>query len=438
MISVRNAIVSATLLLILAIGASLLSMVQPPDSGGQGADSYGTKGHGYKALYDTLDELDVDVTRGLAPPDAFSGTTVIAFFRPSAFIAATEPAYIEDLRQWVENGGRIVVAPSSEDSFARDLVRMQLDGEPRTVLDSLGLEGIVVTDQMGRAEEIEQAKRYVEADADTMVGELMRHLTVSSVTPESLDVTVEGDFPGLSDQLRQLAVPQHQKLALTCPETPEGTISSLDSNGSPRIHVARFKRGKGDVIVLSEALLLSNCLLAEADNSLLAMGTLSPGGAPVRFDEFYHGLGVRGQPLYLLTRLNYATVTLCLLLLIGLLTWRRAVFPGPPLQDDQHPRRDIREYVSAMARFFSEGGQGHGRLIEELRNGVVRQTCLEFGLPPDTTDIDRVTAAVARKDMPRSQQLSDALSFVDSQLQSRRRWSESQTLNAMQRISKCL
>ena len=51
MLSVRNAVLAASLLLIVAVVSSVVTMMQTPDSDGLGHDSFGTRGGGYRGLY---------------------------------------------------------------------------------------------------------------------------------------------------------------------------------------------------------------------------------------------------------------------------------------------------------------------------------------------------------------------------------------------------
>lgn len=441
MLSVRNAIISATLLLIMAIGASLLSMMQAPDSGGHGTDSYGTMARGYRALYETLEELGVETSRGFAPPDPSTvQATTLAFLSPSSFIAATEPSYITKLKEWLQEGGRILVAPMPADPLTAERLEDQLTDPPQSFLASVGLSGVEVVKHPENAPASGQVvrSRSGEPVADSIASELLDRFTKPEFASHEVDVSPGGEFDRLEGAISRLTVPSEDVAALECTDPPDGTVQYQDEGDSTRILVARYQRGAGEIIVVANPLLFSNRLIALSDNSVLAARLLSPGGSSVCFDEFYHGLGVRGQPLYLLTRVSYGTAAFGTLILIGIWTWRRAVFPGPPLNDRHVPRRDIREYVNAMARFFTEGGQGRERLVQEVRNGVLRQLCTDYGLAPDTTDVDRIADAVARKDARQSQLFSDAVRSIDRDLQSRRRWSETQTLDAVRRISACL
>ena len=442
MLSVRNAVVAATVLLVLSIMTSLLAMVREPDSGGMGQDSFGTQGHGYRGLFETLDELEVDVVRGFAPPDParlrlHAGT--VAFLNPAATIVSTEPTYLRALLTWVNDGGRIVVALSSPDDFKMKLMLAQLKETPQTFLEAVDLKDVSLIGGEATVQRRTARRRTGNSprDAETIAGDLLDALNAPLRLLQDVTVTVEGDFKDLSGIVSQLTVPADNVASLVCAQPPDGSVTWTVGEDT-RMLAARFQRGAGEIVVISDPLLLSNRLIARSDNSILAARLLAPSGQSVLFDEFYHGLGVRGQPLYLLTRLSYASVTIGILLALGLSTWRKAVFPGPPLPDDRVRRRDIREYVNAMARFFSEGSRGRGRLVEELRNGVLRQLSIEMGLPPDTTDVDRIATVMGRKESERAKLLRDATQLVDQAIQSRRRWSQSETLDAMRRMSVCL
>ncbi|HIK94746.1 MAG TPA: DUF4350 domain-containing protein [Planctomycetes bacterium] len=442
MLSVRNAVVAATILLVLSILTSLLSMVREPDSDGMGNDSFGTQGHGYRGLFETLDELEVEVNREFAPPDSArlaAGTVV--FLNPAATIVATEPTYLTALLSWVNEGGRIVVALSDLDDFRMKMMLAQMKETPPTFLDAIDLQGVGLIGGESAVDKRRIARRRRSGnssrDAESIAGDMLDMMNAPLRLLQDVTVTVEGDFKDVHGVVNRLTVPADGVASLVCDQPPDGSVTWTVGD-EVRILAARFKRGAGEIVVISDPLLLTNRLIARSDNSILAARLLAPSGQSVLFDEFYHGLGVRGQPLYLLTHLSYASATIGILIVLGLSTWRKAVFPGPPLPDDRVRRRDIREYVNAMARFFSEGNRGRGRLVEELRNGVLRQLSIEMGLPPDTTDVDRIATVMARKEPQRAKLLRDATQSVNQAIQSRRRWSQSETLDTMRRMSACL
>ena len=422
-----------------AIGSALLSLVKTPDSNGRGNDSYGNRARGYKALYEMLSETGVTTRRDIRPPDQSPAMNeTLVFLRPSAQIVATEPTYLDRLREWIHHGGRIVVAPEQLPKLPRPPVPTQQNDPPVSFLEAIGVEGMRIHSDLRAESNIPIAGDLnTPRDVDAFIDDILDGLTVA---PELQDVAVicEGTFVKLQNDVRSLSFPIQGMASLDCDEEPDGAIRWTTQDEESLVIAASCLHGDGEIIVVSDPVLFANLLIARADNSVLASRLLAPHGNAVCFDEFYHGLGVRGQPLYLLTRASYGCTTLGVLLVIVLWTWRKAVFPGPPLHDDEIRRRDIREYIRAMARFFSEGRRGRGQLVQELRDGVLRQLCSDSALPLETADVERIAKAVAGRNLRHAKRLSDTIRSIDDELQSRHRWSESQTLDAMRRISACL
>ncbi|MEZ6129855.1 MAG: DUF4350 domain-containing protein [Planctomycetaceae bacterium] len=439
MLSVRNAVLAAAGLLLVSILSSVLTMFRAPDSDGNGADSYGTRAYGYRALFEVLHELNVPVVRDLAPPQPEVGEfATILFLQPQAAIVATEPAYLAALTEWVHAGGRLVVAPGTDDSLTTEMKLAQFQKKPPTFLEAIGLHGVTVSG--GEADSSRFSRRRPSRsqswDPEIVAGDMLDAFNVQERLLQDVSVQIEGSLKETLHDVTRLTIAADGIATLTCETPPDGSVNRMVGDKS-RILAAAFQRGAGELVVIADPLLLTNRLLARSDNSILAAQLLT-GRTPVVFDEFYHGLGVRGQPLYLLTHLNYASATVGILLVLLLWTWREAVFPGPPLSDDPVRRRDIGEYIHAMARFFSEGRRGRRRLVEELRHGVIRQLSSQNGLPPETADVSRIAAVISRKAPDKAKLLLKTTESVDAAIRSKRHWSESETLDAMRRITACL
>jgi hypothetical protein len=139
-----------------------------------------------------------------------------------------------------------------------------------------------------------------------------------------------------------------------------------------------------------------------------------------------------------LTRLGFAAATVGLIAVVGVVMWRSAVFLGPPLSEARPSRRDIGEYVSAMAQFFSRGRGSRRFLVSEIRDGVLRQVCRELKLPMDTIDVGRITNALSRRDRKRAQRLEDAVREVDAALAQPGEYPSDSFLPVVQRLASCL
>ncbi len=500
--SVRNIILLSVSVFTLSIVIACLSMLRPPDSGGLAADSYGTRAYGFRGLFETLDELGVEVVRKLPPPTpGLSTDQTLVFLAPHNSLIEVEPAYLLALNDWVDRGGRIVIAPSSaesssiyfanckweydvedesnqepyvdsededtveasDDSPSEKLIEEQhaddaeleesdADAEDESpenvnIFSALGLECVTIVSwsTLGDSEE-DHRERDWRSSPDNPV-ELFRQQAEYYVenqaavpqTVRSVAVGAEGSLSQLNELVQSLALPGDEMFDVIAPDDdPTGTLSYVDAEGVEHQLVAQFQRGQGEIVVISDQHLLTNRYLVRADNSVLAAHLLSPSGGPVAFDEFYHGLSVRGNILYLLTRPSYAAMVVGLLLAVCLWTWREAVFLGPPLADASTSRRDIGEYINAMARFFQRGRRSNPFLLLEVRDGVLQQLCQELGLPPRTHDVDVIVATLSRRDPSRAQRVKIAVGEVDDHLKEPQSMNKSKTTELMQGIVACL
>ena len=211
-----------------------------------------------------------------------------------------------------------------------------------------------------------------------------------------------------------------------------------DPDGGEQVLAAVFHRGKGELVVVASPAIAENRLIARHDNSVLAVQLLAAPGRPVVFDEFYHGLTIRGNPLWLFTQRGYAATTLCLLTLIGLWIWREAVFLGPPLA----PRgtvpaidRGIRRCDGAVPE---PGGSSQAFLLREVRSGVLRAVRDELHLPPSRDHVDELAAVLARRDPRRARELIEAMGAVDEALSRKVVLRESVAVDLFKRMSRCL
>jgi hypothetical protein len=455
LLSARNLILGAALVLVLSVIGSCVAMLRPNDSDGLGRDSFGVTAAGYRALMETLEQLHVPATRSLAPPEADDddvGQTIV-LLRPDPLLLGNAPRFLHALLEWVDRGGRFVVAPTDWDQHWANQYRAQ-SKDSSTEHDILKLIGVGDRIQL---ETWTPATACVDAsesstspsnDNDTNgdndeengfwpgnVGDFW----IDKLTPPAILPTVsEGSLGPLAGIVHQLAVPGNEFVRLAAKPTDVAGSVSVRDGAETSMLVAALKRGRGEIIVISDPRLLANALLPKGDNSVLAAHLLAPAGESVVFDEFYHGLAVRGDPLYLLTRPGFAAVAVGLLVGVGVWTWRKAVFLGPPLPDVQPARRDIGHYIDAMGDFFGRG-PGHRRfLVRETRDGVLQQLCQELKLPTDTTDVDTIATALRRRDPARADLLERAVRQVNTMLAERGDFSKSAYLPTMQQLASCL
>jgi hypothetical protein len=183
---------------------------------------------------------------------------------------------------------------------------------------------------------------------------------------------------------------------------------------------------------------MSNSAVRQADNLLLLNQLLVTHSSEVVFDEFFHGLSIRGNAMWLFTQPTYGTVTLALLLLIGLLVWRSAIFLGDPVPQPVPGRRSIVEYVEAMARFMREGHRSADWTLTRLRDGVLWKLRREHGLPPDQADERRLLVAIERRNPARAHELEETLSEIKELARNGQTAHERKTIPVLRRLIECL
>jgi len=436
-----------------------LELARPPDSGGLGSDSYGTRVQGQRGLFEILTDLGIPVERTLAPPTRVIGRAVtLVLWKPQVDLVQVEPAYLHALARWVENGGRVVVAPDERRAAPRPLGLSGRRGPTRelTVLGELGLASVGV-----KTIDLESAVKGSQADSsrlssdgrasqtatnrdepeDDDIGRLSDLWTGTArpIATRAVTVTATGVLSPLRELVSAIEVPEKKLQVVSASKpAPDGTITFRDPAGSEQILAAVYHRGKGEVVVVASPAIAENRLIARHDNSVLAVQLLAAPSRPVVFDEFYHGLTIRGNPLWLFTQRGYAATTLCLLTLFGLWIWREAVFLGPPLAPEAQSRRSLGEYVDAMARFLNRGRSSQAFLLREVRSGVLRAVRDELRLPPAHDHVEELAAVLARRDPGRARQLIEAVGAVDAALARNVVLRESVAVDLFKRMSHCL
>lgn len=447
MLTGRKVLAAAIVMVIVSIGASILSSIQPLDRGGRGANSYGNRAHGYKGIFDVLAELGVRTERSLLPFDSKAhGRDTFVVWGPDEDLVDVEPVYIHRLRSWIEQGGRAVVATSGETGgrnlLRRAMARQGLDADTNT-LEALGLKKLSTRtmhlDTVPQASDPEAQLESTQDDeeSDSFSDAWQKSMSALPREVRQLEVRGRGEFAALAKRVKRLSVPEELHVLELDDAKPVGKITAK-IGAADEVLAAKFRMGKGEVIIVSEPGLLANHIVARSDNPVLAFDLMAAGGRRVAWDEFYHGLTVRGNPWFLLSRGRYALLALFAVATVGLWAWRQAIFIGPPLAPPATSRRSIAEYVESMARFFRRGRHSSRFAIETMRDGVLWWTTrrVRVGRGQDTPE--QLAAALARRDPAAAGRLLDAVAAANLTLSSRRQLSDAETLQVIRKLAACL
>ncbi|MCA9237022.1 MAG: DUF4350 domain-containing protein [Planctomycetales bacterium] len=426
LLSARNAIVAAAGTLFVSLAAIYATSFKLNDSDGWGRDTFGTRGDGYRGVYELLQELQTQVDRSGAPPQANASTlqTLVLLDSNPALVAAN-PAYLQGLVDWVDRGGRLVVAPGKRnrgsDGQCADCDTCGLPEDARDIIELLDLDAIVEVVQDGTSA------------VDGREGASLKQI-VDVVQGDDRETT-----PNVGEHVRQLAIPAagYARLALKTTDVRE-SLGFRNGAGEATTLIAVVQRGAGEIVVIAEPALFANSCLGLVDNSVVAANLMAVPRRATVFDEFYHGLAVRGNPLYVLTKPGFAAVTLGLVLAYAGMSWRAGAFLGPPLPSPPALRRHIGEYVNAMGRFFLRAPDSGPFLLREIRDGVLRHWSRELGLPLETSRESTIVAALRRRDPQVAARLETVLAESTTALSSSdARRPKSVDVSLIQRLVAC-
>lgn len=459
MLNARNVLGITIVVAVVSLVWAGFELSRPPDSGGIGHDSYGTRANGGRGLFEILADLGIPVERVIGPPTAVVGRdATLVLWDPMPDLVQVEPAYLHAVAKWVEGGGRVVVATDGRRPTPRPmgLSRREKPARDLVVLGELGLPSVgvrTIDRQSGKEVLVPQSTEPGDAgrapwtspgsgESDGDDARRLREILTGAVKPiatRAITVAATGALAPLRGVVSTVEVPEEKLQVLDVGDSaPDGTLTFRDGAGGERVLAALYRRGEGEMVVMGCPAIAENDLIARHDNSVLMVRLLAAPGRPVVFDEFYHGLTIRGNPLWLFAQRGYATTTLCLLVAIGLWTWREAVFLGPPLDPKPASRRSLGEYVDAMARFLNRGGSSQRFLLREVRSGVLKAVRDELHLPPSRDHVEELAAVLARRDPGRARQLVEAMAAVDEALARKRVLKESVAVDLFKRMSRCL
>ncbi len=409
MLNSRNLTAMLIVLAMVSLAAMLVGLLAPPDNDGMGDDSYGTRAYGQRALHDLLLALNAPAERNLLPPEAQLGRPVtLALLAPVPELLALESDYLERMRDWVRGGGRLAVALRPQSAAGIHALPGRHPTSPEDVLALLGLDGLQLVSTGGGDGDEEPNLRGL---TDTYARESgwVRYEPAPRLGSAAGS---EGVFAGMGPST-VLQLPLESTAGLRWSTRPADGITTLGlvrarRGGEEMLLAAAWQVGAGSISVLAEHRLLTNEFLGLDDNPVLAVHWLGAAGPPpYLIDEFYHGLSVRGNPAWLLTRFPYGLLALTVALTGGLFVWRGAVRLGPPLAEQAINRRTLAEYLDAMAGLFS-GRRSRAFIARELLEGGCWALRRRLRTVHSQADLELLAGVLERRDPQAAERLRSA------------------------------
>ncbi len=308
------------------LGTLITWLAMPPKKEGRWVrepSTFFNTGSGAKAAYLVLERLGYDVVRLREPfsPDRLAGVEVLWILEPTFGLEKDERKALSD---WLESGGRLVLAPGVRPFVARAGGDWLFDNWFNTISTS------------SPAKDAWQA--------------------ISQKRGESLS---ENDplFAGVNEMTArgESRFPNNSPLKGPLANAP-ARVFWADDLGTVAMRVSV---DEGEIIALADTHFLTNRGLDEADNAvflanLARQASHATGGGTVAFDEIHHGFPLSGDPWVAIAKMmlaehwGWGIVQASLVLLLAL--YALGVRFGRPVDVVMKQRRQHGEFAEAAGR----------------------------------------------------------------------------------------
>ncbi len=379
--------------------------------------SFRTNEWGTRALREICERNQVDVKLHERPWDEFTASpqTLLCVFDPNF---GPQRKQLTALVDWVKSGGRVLLAVDTEHVLEYNAAYGYISAN-HVLLAYLGL----VTSRVG----LYRATVAVEPAAPSPVASEVARLRVNS--PQRLAVASSTDE--MQRYLRRL-VGDEQKLPTIEPVAVDQYQPLLaDDDG---VLVMRVRIGRGMIDVISDADILGNGQIGQADNIVLAMNLIYARGMPeaVCFDEYHHGRRARRferekLPGSFLVRAMVAFFV-CLVIYLSGGLWRF----GRPVPLKLEARRSLAEHIAAFAGLY-QGAQATGAALAKITQRFRWRLTQVTGLPP-SADPEDLARAVGQSFAVDSEGLAALLMELEA-IDADAKLSEAQMLGLTRRIA---
>jgi len=379
--------------------------------------SFRTNEWGTKALCEICERNQVNVKLHERPWDEFEAS-------PQALLCVFDPNFGPDREQltalidWVRGGGRVLLAVDTDHVLEYNAAYGYISAN-HVLLSHLGL----LTSQVG----LYRATVAVEPAVPSSVASQVKRLQVNS--PQRLAVASSTDE--VQQHLRRLVGDQQELPTIEPVAVDQYQPLLSDADG---VLVMRVKIGRGMIDVISDADILGNSQIGQADNIILAMNLIYARGIPeaVYFDEYHHGRRAR-QPeserlpgTFLIRAI--AALFVCLVIYLSGSLWRF----GRPVPLKPPARRSLAEHIAAFAGLY-QGAQATGAALAKIAQRFRWRLTQVTGLPPSANARD-LARAVGQSFAVDSEGLTALLMELDA-IDADAELSEAQMLGLTRRIA---
>lgn len=307
-------VITVTIVLVILVlvginAASYVEIEETPDTEyTPDRSTYNARATGTRALFDYLHESGHKVVRWREQPEKLLSAGSI---RPGTFVVTGptrigfEPEEIEDLLQWVEGGGRLVVVDRSPDQrllppSGRWYVTLELLNYPTPDARSSNVDEMTAGVPLARASQPTQLMVGVDSVLASRFAAAIKIFAVEGGTGTGAgpgkDEGTEDDDYDVSGKRGAFSYLQEHQAPPPPPPAPVAA-SSAQTSPAPVVHLSDsraallvdYKYGAGRIIILSDPFIIANSGINRADNLRLAINVIAGANDLIAFDEYHHG-----------------------------------------------------------------------------------------------------------------------------------------------------
>ncbi|HQU93239.1 MAG TPA: DUF4350 domain-containing protein, partial [Pyrinomonadaceae bacterium] len=398
--------------------------------------SFNSGATGTQALYTLLNETGRNVTRWQSPMDAL--TTQSVKNTPSTFVVVGktrrqfEDIEIKQLLEWVNNGGRLVLADRNLDErLTKAIAVWQLTQKTND------LELLIMTDPSDAPQMTSgmPASKPVQPSVFTQnvnaiqTSRFASHIEISMKAPDVVQTSGYGsdtanitaqprstlyDFyqptpspspTGTTYEMRGDAPPPAPSRSTSLTTVQGDEVAGDAAYSAPVVHVIGNARnvlvdipyGAGEIVVLSDPFIVSNAGLGLVDNAQLAINVVASGGGLVAFDEFHQGYGAnRNQLFAYFSGTPMIAIFGQLALIIFVIMFSRSRRFARAVPEREPDRRTKLEYVGAMAE-LQQRTRAYDLALENIFADFKRRVSNLFGLDVRLTSSRQLAKLIAER-----------------------------------------
>jgi len=356
-----------------------------------------------------------------------------------------EEGTLRQMEEWVDSGGRLVIgftdgwpSPKFLQTFALEGVRFinadngevlyefkqdsESDGRIPTALRKL-------IEARKQREDTDQ-KRSLREDFD----EIIAYTPAECARYPIAECT--GRFRPMCETIESLALRTGEPIALDTGDSSPASVLKIQGGEQARTLIAEYKWGRGSVLLVSDVSLFDNLSLRAGDNSVLLVNVLSDGRAPVLFDEFFHGLSIRGNPIWIFAQPGYRIIILMLLGTVALFIWHELPSFGVVPPPETTPRRTLDAYLDSVSRLLLRTRSQRRQLLAESKDAFLWKTARKLQLAGERNQLDAIRNHLRRVDAAQADEFDVIIAAYERY--DRQGCSSKDLLALLQRSHRCL